>query len=110
MLKIIKKPWGQEEILEVNDKYVVKRLTMNTGQRCSLQYHEYKKETILVLNGTLYVFLDGETLVLEVGETITITPGQKHRMFTFQENSIYLECSTPELDDVVRIEDDYERI
>ena len=52
-MKFIKKPWGAEEIIEHNENYVVKRLTMKKGHRCSLQYHNKKKETIYVISGSL---------------------------------------------------------
>jgi mannose-6-phosphate isomerase-like protein (cupin superfamily) len=108
-MKLIKKPWGQEEILEVNEKYVVKRLTMNAGHRCSLQYHEYKLETIYVLSGNLIID-DGKTSKsYKPGEVITIPVKEIHRMSAGKENSVYLECSTTELDDVIRISDDYNR-
>lgn len=115
-MEIIIKPWGKEEILEKNNKYVVKRLTMNSNCKCSLQYHENKKETIYVLSGTLYVHLklsdsiNLNTIILSSGEFITIDPYTIHRMEAKENQSIYLELSTIELDDVVRIEDDYNRI
>ena len=54
-MKIIEKPWGKEEILQINSKYMVKRLTMYKGHRCSLQYHLEKIETIFVLKGKLEI-------------------------------------------------------
>ena len=51
---LIPKPWGQEEVLEINDFYMLKRLTMYKGMRCSLQYHRQKRETIYVLEGKLF--------------------------------------------------------
>lgn len=114
-MKTIKKPWGKEEILVVMDKYVVKRLYMNPGKRCSKQYHEYKTETIYVLSGLLLIHFDDETLELAEGDHVTILPGCIHRMegghtFGFPNNpAVYLECSTTEMDDVVRLEDDYGR-
>ena len=114
-MKVIEKPWGKEEILEVNDNYVVKRLTMNAGCKCSLQYHNEKMETIYVLKGPLYVHTNhgsvsiNENMIFS-GEYITITAGTVHRMEAKETEAVYLECSTPQLDDVVRIEDDYNRI
>jgi mannose-6-phosphate isomerase-like protein (cupin superfamily) len=111
---VTNKPWGKEEILEANDKYVVKRLHMHEGKRCSLQYHERKTETIYVLKGTLLIITQewpGEDTIittLKPGDTYTIVPEYVHRMAA-KEDSVYLECSTTELDDVVRIEDDYGR-
>ena len=54
-MKIIEKPWGREEIIEINDKYMMKKLTMFKNHRCSLQYHNHKKETIFVLSGQLRI-------------------------------------------------------
>jgi mannose-6-phosphate isomerase len=112
-MQIIDKPWGQEEILETNKFYTVKRLTMNKGCKCSLQYHNKKKETIYVLSGMLSIYFgkkqDG-ILFLNEKEICTINPKQIHRMRAEMGDVVYLECSTSQLDDVVRIEDDYNRV
>ena len=50
-MEVIEKPWGKEEVVEINDRYMVKKLTMWKDHRCSLQYHEIKRETIYVLSG-----------------------------------------------------------
>ena len=112
-MQIIEKPWGKEEVIEINDKYMMKKLTMLKGHRCSLQLHNHKKETIYVLSGQLRIIsgpdqyhLTGK--IYTEGESITISPGGVHRMEGV-EDSIYLEASTPEMDDVVRLVDDYER-
>lgn len=106
----IDKPWGHEEWVEVNDKYVVKRLLMKKGHKCSLQYHEKKKETVVVLSGSMTVYYNDEILSMGPSDTLTIDSFVNHRMFAENEDCVYLECSTPELDDVVRIEDEYGRI
>ena len=112
-MQIIEKPWGKEEVIEINDKYMMKKLTMLKGHRCSLQLHNHKKETIYVLSGQLRIISgsDQDHLTGKIyteGESITISPGVVHRMEGV-EDSIYLEASTPEMDDVVRLVDDYER-
>ena len=112
-MKIIKKPWGQEEVIEINDKYMVKKLTMNSGQRCSLQYHDFKLETIYVLEGKLKIYfgVEAEKLSSKIflrGESITIKPKIIHRMEAI-EDCVYLESSTPEINDVTRLSDDYLR-
>lgn len=112
-MQVIEKPWGKEEVIEINDKYMVKKLTMWKNHRCSLQLHNHKKETIYVLSGKLRIISgpNKEELSSRVyleGETITISPGVVHRM-EGAEDSIYLEASTPEMDDVVRLDDDYQR-
>ena len=112
-MKIIVKPWGKEELIEHNSRYVLKKLFMNKGHRCSLQYHKKKHETIYVLKGKLKIYY-GQTVdkleqkIYLENETISLEPGLIHRMEAV-EDSIYLESSTPELDDVVRISDDYLR-
>ena len=111
--KKIIKPWGYELLLEKNKKYVLKKLFMKKGHRCSLQYHNKKKETIYVLKGKLKIQV-GEnkkklsSRIYNLGETITINPKKIHRM-TAITNSTYLEASTPGLSDVVRLSDDYKR-
>ena len=112
-MQIIEKPWGKEEVIEINDKYMMKKLTMLKGHRCSLQLHNHKKETIYVLSGQLRIISgpDQDNLTGKIyteGESITISPGVVHRMEGVKD-SIYLEASTPEMDDVVRLVDDYER-
>ena len=112
-MQIIEKPWGKEEVIEINDKYMMKKLAMLKGHRCSLQLHNHKKETIYVLSGQLRIISgpDQDNLTGKIyteGESITISPGVVHRMEGV-EDSIYLEASTPEMDDVVRLVDDYER-
>jgi mannose-6-phosphate isomerase-like protein (cupin superfamily) len=111
--KVIEKPWGREEVVEINNKYMVKKLTMWAGHRCSLQYHNIKTETIFVLSGVLKIAQGTSQNLLEEklyrsGDTITITPGLIHRMEGI-EDAVYLEASTPEMDDVVRLVDDYKR-
>ena len=112
-MPIIEKPWGREEVIEINDRYMVKRLTMHKGHRCSLQYHHHKKETIYVLQGRLRVWTgpnpqDLAAQVFGSDQGLTIEPGVIHRMEAL-EDCVYLESSTPEMEDVVRIQDDYQR-
>ncbi len=112
-MKVIEKPWGREAILEINDKYMVKKLTMWAGHRCSLQYHNNKKETIYVISGVLKISQGKSQDALSdqlfyAGDSMTIPPGLIHRMEGV-EDAVYLEASTPEIDDVVRLSDDYKR-
>jgi mannose-6-phosphate isomerase-like protein (cupin superfamily) len=108
------KPWGYEELIECNDKYVVKKLFMKKNNKCSIQYHELKKETIVVLTGELRIYIGASIETLESriylpGDTITIEPYTVHRMEAV-EDTLYLETSTNELWDVVRLEDAYGRV
>ena len=109
----VEKPWGRENLIEYNDNYVVKKLFMKAGECCSMQYHELKKETIYVLDGKLKLYIGNDIENLEEkimfpGDSISISPFTIHRMEGI-EDSEYLECSTNELWDVVRLKDKYKR-
>jgi len=114
MSRQVPKPWGHELIWAETDRYVGKILHVKQGQALSLQYHERKDETIYLLSGRLrfeYGPRDESPLrevVLEAGETFHITPHLRHRMIGETDCDV-LEVSTPELDDVVRLEDRYGR-
>lgn len=104
------KPWGREVLIEANDRYVLKAIHMNSGQRCSLQKHLFKRETIYVLKGRITLWHNDKHIHLYPSQAITIEPGEVHRMSAEEKESVYLEVSTPELDDIVRLEDDYGRV
>ena len=113
-MKIIKKPWGSEEIISSNKIYAVKKLFMKRGHRCSLQFHKFKHETIFLIKGSLTVYYGKhkdklKSLVLKKNQSIVLEPKIIHRMEALSD-SIYLEASSPHLQDVVRLEDDYKRI
>ncbi len=109
----VDKPWGHELIWAHTDSYVGKVLHINAGESLSLQYHEVKDETIHVLRGQM-VFLVGPSedamkeVELNEGMSFRIQPGTRHRMTAVSDCDL-LEVSTPELDDVVRLEDRYGR-
>jgi len=115
MNKIIKKPWGHEEIIVHTDKYVMKKLWINEGQRLSRQFHVKKDETVFVSKGTLFLDLSTNDLEsnivrLEEGQSWRIIPNTIHRFTAPDDRPVELfEVSTPELDDVVRLSDDYGR-
>jgi len=109
----VQKPWGHETIWAHTDRYVGKILHINAGEALSVQYHERKDETVYLLSGelTYWVKLDGDELQdmrLKVGDAFRITPGTVHYMQAVTDCDV-LEASTPELDDVVRLEDRYGR-
>jgi quercetin dioxygenase-like cupin family protein len=110
----VEKPWGHELIWAHTDRYVGKILHIKAGHALSLQYHQKKDETVHVLTGRMR-FQTGaadEQLresVLGPGESFHITPQLRHRMIAETDCDI-LEASTPELDDVVRLEDRYGRV
>ena len=111
-MKLIKKPWGHEEIWAQTEKYVGKILTINPGHRLSLQYHEVKEETIYVMAGDLVFQLgeNGDETVTGPGSIIHVNPGEVHRFGAGNTPVMLSEVSTSELDDVVRLEDDYKRV
>ena len=109
----VEKPWGYELIWAHTGRYVGKILHINKGHALSLQYHLRKDETVHVLSGEMLFQTggEGEPLVetlLKPGDSFHITPLLRHRM-TAQSDCDILEASTPELDDVVRLEDRYGR-
>lgn len=114
-MRIVKKPWGHEEIWAETDRYLGKILYINAGKRLSLQYHERKVETIRVLQGKLLLVIqegrDGPLYnkTLTAGETYHVAQGTIHRFCAGDEDVSIVEVSTPEIDDVVRLEDDYAR-
>jgi mannose-6-phosphate isomerase len=109
----VEKPWGYELIWAVTDKYVGKVLVIETGRRLSLQRHRVKDESILVLSGRLRLHLEDESGTvrqeeLGPGESRHVATGKIHRYESIERCEL-VEVSTPELDDVVRIEDDFGR-
>jgi mannose-6-phosphate isomerase-like protein (cupin superfamily) len=111
-MRTVPKPWGREVIFAENERYAGKLLHLSAGHALSLQYHERKDETLYVLEGevNLEVEEDGamQTRTLSPGQAYRIKPFVKHRMRA-EKPCVILEVSSPELDDVVRLEDAYGR-
>jgi mannose-6-phosphate isomerase-like protein (cupin superfamily) len=110
----IPKPWGYELILAHTDRYVGKILHLDPGKLLSRQYHRVKDETIFVLSGTLILEIGAgdaiERTEVPTGQGFRCAPGTVHRFISRPDEPCDLiETSTPELDDVVRIEDAYGR-
>ena len=113
MSRTVDKPWGNELIWAHTSKYVGKILHIKAGEALSLQYHQVKDETIMVLSGRLELvtYADGEqptSRQLGPREPFHIPPGLRHRMIAVVDTDV-LEVSTTEIDDVVRLEDRYGR-
>jgi mannose-6-phosphate isomerase-like protein (cupin superfamily) len=109
----VAKPWGHETVWAHTDRYVGKILHVRAGESLSLQYHRVKEETIRILSGALTFEVgteagDRRTVRLGPGDGWHIPPGTRHRMTALEDTDI-LEVSTPELEDVVRLEDRYGR-
>lgn len=106
---IVTKPWGHEEIWAHTADYAAKLLFIRDGHRLSLQYHVQKAESVRVVAGRLTLVLGNDTLVLGPGECADIPRGMVHRMEARDGDVTVAEVSTPQLDDVVRLGDDYAR-
>lgn len=112
-IKKIPKPWGYEIWFADQKEYAGKVLHIKKGHRYSLQYHEQKKETQYLLNGQIKFSL-GENadnlkeIILNPGDKLDILPGTIHRAEAIEDSDI-LEVSTSDLNDVVKLEDDYGR-
>ena len=108
----VDKPWGYELRWAITDRYVGKVIHVNKGEALSLQYHEKKDETIFLQSGRLLfeMQVNGQLVAREMkpGEAVRIQPPTVHRMTALEDSDI-LEVSTPEIDDVVRLEDRYGR-
>lgn len=116
-MKVVEKPWGYEIWwAHAKGKYLGKTLEIKDGKRLSLQYHEQKDETIYVQNGRLTVFWsdirDGKLTetILEEGESFRVRPGMIHRFSAEHGDVSIVEVSTDFPEDVVRLEDDYDRV
>jgi quercetin dioxygenase-like cupin family protein len=109
----VEKPWGHEIIWARTEQYVGKLLHIRAGHRLSLQFHRVKDETVHVQSGKMRFIVEEEGAMVErilgPGDSYHITPNTKHRMEAVTDCDV-LEASTPELDDVVRLEDSYGRV
>jgi mannose-6-phosphate isomerase-like protein (cupin superfamily) len=112
-IRRVEKPWGYELIFAHTDRYVGKILHVNAGQALSLQYHEVKDETLYMAEGEVELIVEenGELIprTLRGGDSYRIVPFTRHRMVAGADGCDIIEVSTPELDDVVRLEDRYGR-
>jgi mannose-6-phosphate isomerase len=108
----VEKPWGFELWWARTDRYVGKLIHVNKGHALSLQYHNIKDETIYVHSGRiLFEVKEGDELTsreMGPGESVHVTPPTVHRMTAIEDTDIF-EVSTPEVEDVVRLEDRYGR-
>ncbi len=111
----VEKPWGHELIFAVTDRFAGKLLVVRAGGSLSLQFHKVKDEAWYVLEGRAELELGapGEGVlsseVVGAGASFHFAPGTVHRLRALEDTTI-LEVSTPELDDVVRLEDAYGRV
>ncbi len=107
------KPWGFELLFAHTPEYAGKLIFIRKGHRLSLQYHKEKDETMYIYEGKARIEVeasDGQlvTSILQPGSCLRIPPLTKHRLEAIEDTTVF-EVSTPELEDVVRLEDDYGR-
>jgi mannose-6-phosphate isomerase len=107
------RPWGEFEILLNTDYTKVKQIIVNPGQKLSYQYHEKRKEYWTIVKGNATIILNDEKIFKNEGESIYIPLGSKHRIMNENnEHLIFIETQTGTYfgeDDIVRLEDDYNR-
>ena len=111
-MRRVDKPWGYELVWAETSRYVGKILHINAGQKLSRQYHNKKDETFLVENGVMDLEVgqgpELRVIRMERHATFYCAPKTIHRMVAVTDVDV-VEVSTPELDDVVRLEDAYGR-
>jgi len=114
---ITEKPWGHEEVWAQTSRYAGKILFIKKGHRLSRQYHQIKEETIMVLAGTLTCEegpqapgFGATRHIMQEGDIFHVSPGTIHRFCAEETDVRLVEVSTPEISDVVRLEDDYRRV
>jgi mannose-6-phosphate isomerase len=110
----VEKPWGYELIYAETEKYAGKILFIQKGQQLSLQYHQVKDEIIYLYKGSAKLLIQNlddsyQVIEMSVGDSYRIKPGCIHRISAVNDCE-FLEVSTPELDDVTRLEDQYDRV
>ena len=112
-MEIESRPWGMYEVLLDSNECKVKEITVDPGQKLSYQYHIKRREQWTVTKGTLTIVLDDEKVFRETGESISIPLGARHRAWNETDEPVtFIEVQTGTYfgeDDIVRIEDDYNR-
>ena len=106
------KPWGYELLLARTERYAGKLLCIQAGQRLSLQHHTVKDETLILLEGETELEIDTGRRTrrrMAKDRSYRVQAGRKHRLTALTDARV-LEVSTPEIEDVVRWEDDYGRV
>ena len=114
MARHVDKPWGHELIWSETPRYTGKLIHIDAGKRLSLQYHRTKQESVFVVSGTMLLHLgqgnEARVVELNEGESADILAGEIHRFEAPPDGDVdIIEVATPEVDDVVRLEDDYSR-
>ena len=108
------RPWGRFFVLHDEHSYKLKRIEVDSGRRLSYQYHNKRSEAWTIVEGTGVITLDGLDKEYTKGQTVLIPQGVKHRIENKSPNKlVFIEVQTGSYfgeDDIVRIEDDYNRV
>ena len=111
-MRRVPKPWGEEIIFAETERYAGKILVVRRNETLSLQYHNRKDETLYLYRGSVKLRIEeggeGRESILSPGDSCRIRPGTPHRLEALEDSEVF-EVSTPELDDVVRMDDRYGR-
>lgn len=112
-MELEQRPWGIYEVLLDTENCKVKEITVDPGQKLSYQYHTKRREQWTVVKGTLTIVLDDKKVFRETGESISIPLGARHRAWNETDEPVtFIEVQTGTYfgeDDIIRIEDDYNR-
>ncbi len=113
MLEIGERPWGRYFVLADEPYYKLKRIEVNPGQKLSYQYHYKRQEQWTIIEGDATIVLDDEVISLGYGDSVFIPQGAKHRMMNLSDKPVvFIEVQTGTYfgeDDIVRLEDEYNR-
>ena len=113
MLEVGERPWGKYFVLADDPHYKLKRIEVNPGQRLSYQFHHHRQEFWTIIEGNAVIILDEKEIKLSYGESIFIPQGAKHRIMNLTDQPLTLiEVQTGTYfgeDDIVRLEDEYDR-
>lgn len=107
------RPWGRWEVLDVGERHIVKRITVNSGHKLSLQYHDHRSEHWIIVRGKALVTLGEENMTRAENETVYIPVGTVHRVANEGPEVLeFIEIQTGKIlseDDIIRLDDSYGR-
>ncbi len=107
------RPWGEWQVLDEGDGYKVKRIVVQAHQRLSYQTHAHRAEHWAIVTGKATCVVDGETRLVGPGESVYVAVGQAHRICNLEDEVlVIIEVQTGSYtgeDDIVRLDDDYDR-
>lgn len=102
---IVQKPWGYEEWWAHNSNYIGKLVHIQKGHRLAMQYHKTKHQTIRVMSGVLTLTLGDQVRDMIAGDVAHIEPCIIHRLEARHDDVTFMEVSTPEVHDTIRVQD-----